>query len=222
MQNNIKLKKLIEETFGYKCKEDCKYISASSSEELGKKIREKIESAYKINGYEFTTNSGRRIGGSLSSQSVALKNLSYMITDLKIGYMEIINNNYPDHSVESFAFGNLDPTKECLKSICRQGESKNIELSTYNDFASLQDAVINIIGKTPKCNWHYIILRENENSCGRIEGTDQKRMESENKFFSNFEQYRENILAVSFRELSKDIENYNKEEDLKHYVLFMV
>ena len=48
MQNNIKLKKLIEETFGYKCKEDCKYIYASSSEELGKKFERKLKVLIKL------------------------------------------------------------------------------------------------------------------------------------------------------------------------------
>lgn len=222
MQNNIKLKKLIEETFGYKCKEDCKYIYASSSEELGKKIREKIESAYKINGYEFTTNSGRRIGGSLPSQSAALENLGSRITDLKIGYMEVGKQYYDfkENPIQSFAFGILDPTKECVEMICNVGESKNIELSSYNDFASLQEAFINIIGEDENLehSWNYIIIRQNENSFGKIKGTGKEKIKSIFDAVEDLKKHNEYIIAVSIRMNSYN----NKTPKIKHYVLFMV
>ena len=212
------IKKQIEEVFKITCATYCQYICASSSDKLGEKIKAKIETS-NVKNYAFLTNSCKRISG--NSGSNCLEELGENITNIKVGHMEILTGNYPDQRTKSFAFGILDPTKECIKMICNVGENKNIELSTYNDFSSLHDAIVNIIGKTPKCNWHYMILRDNENSCGVIEGTRAKRIQSENNFFSNFAKCCESITAVSFRQFSNDIDAEKKEE-LKHYVLFMV
>lgn len=221
MQNDIKLKRQIEETFKSTWNRESKYIHASSSEELALKIQEIIQTASEVIFYEFLTNSYFYCRGTYASKLSFIKELGKNITDIKIGHMQIIKDNHPNDHIENFAFGILDNTKECIKMICSPGEKKNIELSTYTDFVSLQDAVINIIGKKQKCNWNYMILRENENSFGRIEGTDQKRIESENNFFSNFEKCCESITAVSFSQFSNNIDA-DKKEELKHYVLFMV
>jgi hypothetical protein len=223
MQNHIKLKRQIEETFKIKCNSDCKYIFAVSSEELGMKIQEKLQMANNVICYEFLTNSCLYFNGKSVSKLGTITDLGENITAIKVGYMEITIDTCPEERNESFVFCILDSTKDSLKFICSPGESKKVELSTYNDFASLQDAFINIIGKKEnlKHNWKYMILRENKNSFGTLDGADERRIKCIVEALENIKKHSEYITAVSIQRIT-DNKNDKKDEELKHYVLFMV
>lgn len=220
MNKNIKLKRLVEETFAYKCKGNFEFIYASSSKELGEKIQEILKREGGINCYEFITNSGCRIGGSLPNASAALKNLSNCIENLKIGYMEVISPFHSYDHIKSLIFSISDHTKECIKMISNVGVSRNIELSSYNDFSSLQKAFINIITdeENSELSFEYTIFRENENCFGTIESTGKEKIKSIIIASENIKKYSEYILAVSIRMNSYN----NKTKKIKHFVLFMV